>query len=203
MSGETGAVQSAWTVDTLREYLLQKITDQRDAQRQQVTDLRTMLDERYATQTKALDAAFKAAEQAVAVALANAEKATIKAEDAANKRFESVNEFRQTLTDQAATFMPRAEYESAHKALDDKFETEAKRNANAIAALASRMDRGEGTTAGGREAITETRAGATFEQAGVIARAASMRTTISLVMAAMSLVVALITVIILVTRKGA
>jgi signal recognition particle GTPase len=43
--------------------------------------------------------------------------AVSKAEVATEKRFESVNEFRATLTDQQRTFIPRAEYESAHKAL--------------------------------------------------------------------------------------
>jgi hypothetical protein len=70
---------------------LQRQVDQRfEASKETLVALKVMLDERYATQTKALDAAFKAAEQAVAVALANAEKATVKAETAADKRFECV-----------------------------------------------------------------------------------------------------------------
>jgi hypothetical protein len=68
--------------------------------------------------------------------------------------------------------------------------------------LKERIDRGEGVTAGGRDAVTENRSGATFEQAGTIARAAQLRTTISLVMAAVSLTIALVTVIVLVTRRG-
>ena len=43
-----------------------------------------------------------------------------KAEIATEKRFESMNEFRQQLSDQARTFMPRAESESQHTALNDK-----------------------------------------------------------------------------------
>ena len=43
------------------------------------------------------------------LALNNADKAVIKAETATEKRFEGVNEFRQTLADQAATLMPRSE----------------------------------------------------------------------------------------------
>jgi len=99
---------------------IQLQSDQRfEASRETLTALKEMLDERYATQTKALDAAFKAAEQAVAVALANAEKATIKAEEAADKRFASVNEFRETLADQTATFIPRSEHDTAYKAMED------------------------------------------------------------------------------------
>lgn len=46
------------------------------------------------------------------------ERAIAKAEAAAEKRFDSVNEFRGQLKDQAATFAPRAEIEIRLKALD-------------------------------------------------------------------------------------
>lgn len=45
----------------------------------------------------------------VAIALAAADRAVVKAEAAAEKRFEGVNEFRATLSDQAARLMPREE----------------------------------------------------------------------------------------------
>jgi hypothetical protein len=99
---------------------VQSQLDQRlAAYHQTYQDLRVMLDERYATQTKALDAAFRAAEQAVAVALANAEKAVAKAETAADKRFDAVNEFRQSLADQTAAFLTRNEYTTAHTTVTD------------------------------------------------------------------------------------
>lgn len=175
MSGETEASVSGWTTDTLREHLAQQITamreqvaDLREVTRQQVTDqrdftraaaedMRRLLDERYATQTKALDAAFKAAEQAVAVALANAEKATDKAEDAADKRFAAVNEFRQALTDQTATFLPRLEYDTAHAALAERVSSNATQLAALELRLTSRLDRGEGSEAGASGQRNETR----------------------------------------------
>jgi hypothetical protein len=43
-----------------------------------------------------------------------------KAELAADKRFESVNEFRQTLTDQQQTFMPRLEAAERMNSMTDK-----------------------------------------------------------------------------------
>lgn len=49
----------------------------------------------------------------------------------------SVNEFRQTLSDQTANFLPRTEYGSAHQALVDK-----------INDLATRMDKTEGRSSG-------------------------------------------------------
>jgi hypothetical protein len=39
---------------------------------------------------------------------------------AAEKRFDSVNEFRAQLSDQAQTFMPRREYDVQHAALGDR-----------------------------------------------------------------------------------
>lgn len=56
--------------------------------------------------------AFHNAEMYASSAREFAEKAVLKAEISADKRFESVNEFRSTLSDQAGTFMPRKETES-------------------------------------------------------------------------------------------
>lgn len=84
---------------------------------QQIDDMRRLLDERYATQTKALDAALVAAD----------------------KRFDSVNEFRKTLSDQTAGFIPRTEYDAAHDALVDR-----------VNDLNDRINRAEGSTAGVR-----------------------------------------------------
>lgn len=44
----------------------------------------------------------------------------VKAEHQLNHRLEGMNEFRESLRDQASKFMTRTEYEYAHKALDDK-----------------------------------------------------------------------------------
>jgi homoserine kinase len=60
--------------------------------------------QRFEAQTKAIDAA-----------LSSAEKAVTKAETATERRFEGVNEFRQTLSDQAATFISRVEYAALEK----------------------------------------------------------------------------------------
>lgn len=78
--------------------------------------------ERFEGQEKAVAAALAAQEKAVAAALVAAEKAVSKAELASEKRFESVNEFRAALADQARTFLPRAEFEAAHASLVDKVE---------------------------------------------------------------------------------
>lgn len=54
---------------------------------------------------------FQAQSAAITAAMGAAEKAVTKAEAAAERRFESVNEFRATLSDQAATFVTRTELE--------------------------------------------------------------------------------------------
>lgn len=87
---------------TLREYFDARLRDM-DIRQQQ----------RFDAQTKAVDSAMTAQRTAIEAALVAADKATGKAEDAAKDRFDSVNEFRGTLTDQAATFITRTEAEAA------------------------------------------------------------------------------------------
>jgi len=63
---------------------------------------------------------FEAQEKALRDALNAAGQAVTKAEAANEKRFDSVNEFRNQLRDQTATFITRAEYSAAHKQLTDQ-----------------------------------------------------------------------------------
>lgn len=63
---------------------------------------------------------FDAQEKAVAAALAAAKEAVAKAEAAAEKRFDSVNEFRATLKDQQSTLIPRTEVDVRLKSMDAK-----------------------------------------------------------------------------------
>lgn len=73
-------------------------------------------DERYKQRAASQDSAVK-------LAIETSEKAITKAETATEKRFEGVNEFRQTLADQAATLMPRAEFNVQHTALTERINT--------------------------------------------------------------------------------
>ena len=75
--------ESLWTVDVLREHI-----------QRQLADLRNLLDERHTAQAKAVDAAFESQQLAMRAALLSAEKAVTKAEIAADKRFELLNELR-------------------------------------------------------------------------------------------------------------
>ncbi len=89
---------SSWTVETLRHYIERRIHDN----------------------DRLYDQRFNDQQQSVVAALASADKALAKAEAASEKRFESQNEFRQTLTDQAATFMPRVECEQRLKVIEER-----------------------------------------------------------------------------------
>lgn len=63
----------------------------------------------YDARFKTSDVAITAVERAASIALAASEKAINKAELAADKRFDSVNEFRGAMNYQAGKFITRAE----------------------------------------------------------------------------------------------
>jgi hypothetical protein len=109
VSGETEKEISAWTIDSLREHydVLLAQLDRR-------------YEQRFEAQEKAVDAALASAEKAVSAALAAQEKAVDKAERADEKRFESVNEFRAQLSDQAGSFLPRAEADVRFTSINEK-----------------------------------------------------------------------------------
>lgn len=177
MSGETGEVHSGWSIDTLHEHMIgqiqgihrqidgrvgdlhREIETRQDTLRResmaradtlhdQISALQEMLLERYQTQEKGLQTALTAAEKAVGTALVSAEKAVVKAEIASDKRFESVNEFRQQLADQAATFPSRIEVDARLISLTEKIEALTNSNANRITELTSRVDKATGIGTG-------------------------------------------------------
>lgn len=65
---------------------------------------------------------LEAVKEANEAAFESSNKAIEKAEYAQAKRNEVANEFRAQLGDQAATLMPRKEYETSHRSLEDKLE---------------------------------------------------------------------------------
>jgi hypothetical protein len=100
-----------WTVNTLFTYIITRFKLQDD-----------ILEERKQAQNEAMKAA-----------LAAAEKAVVKAEIATEKRFDSVNEFRKTLTDQATLFMPRLEFQVSMVAMNER-----------LSEIKARLDKQEG-----------------------------------------------------------
>ena len=151
--------EPSWTVDTLHKYTVQRIDD-----------LVTLLDERHQSQIKATEAAFAAqqaamrtafdaADKAVQAALIAVEKASDKAEEASDKRFASVNEFRAQLSDQAGTFISRAEYAVHQKSSDDKLIGIAESVRELELRLTSRLDVLKGSDTGTREYAGDKRLG--------------------------------------------
>jgi hypothetical protein len=93
---------STWTVDTLLEYW-----------RDRHVDLQLQMEQRFEAQAKAVDIAVEAHRASIQAALNASDKAISKSEEATEKRFDSVNEFRRTLSDQASLFITRKEAEAS------------------------------------------------------------------------------------------
>lgn len=131
---------SDWTVETLRQHIVEIIA----GQSRLLAEMDLRYQQRFDAQSKALDAALLAAQVAVNTALQSAKEAVAKAEVAAERRFESVNEFRGQLTDQAATFMPRVEAEQRIATNGDRISAVDTR----LNELVGRVDIREGRTGG-------------------------------------------------------
>ncbi len=130
------------------DQVLREIAHLRELLEVKVRELEKRLDDRYEIQIDHVRSLF-----------ASAERADIKAEQSADKRFEAVNEFRQQLADQAVTFLPRAVYDTAHKAVNDKILVNSERLNSMDLRLSSRLDVLAGITAGGTSERAEGRAG--------------------------------------------
>lgn len=135
MGGETESNVSAWTIDSLRSSLLDKMAA-RDAH----------LDERKEAQ-----------EKAVAERLAEKDKRDSERAASMEKRLDGMNEFRQTLSDQAATFLSRAAYDDAHKALEDKVEAGDRAISEKVDVLQTTVTAFISSQQGAKEQVTEKR----------------------------------------------
>jgi hypothetical protein len=105
-----------WTVDTLRDHVFMLVEQAEALQRERFRgqdEARNALDERYAQR-------FSDAEKALHAAITAADRAVSKAEEATTKRFESVNEFRGALSDQARSLMPRLESERRMTLIEER-----------------------------------------------------------------------------------
>jgi hypothetical protein len=116
----------------------------------QDVSLREYLSALISAAEKRSDDRFEAMQEAVKAAFAESQKAITKAETATEKRFESVNEFRASLSDQATRFITR----DTLNALADKLEASIDRNREDLDQLAKRLDLREGETAGSRLTTT-------------------------------------------------
>lgn len=175
--GETAKEPSGFTVDTIHQ-LVDAVLAERDRRYEQrfqtqQESLQVALSASHAVlveHDKRYEQRFAAQENAVQLALSRvdkefhehlaqvrtethaaleaAEKAITKAETATEKRFESVNEFRSQLADQAATFMQRNESLQRHDATAEKISDLDKRQRQDVALINSRLDLTAGRSTG-------------------------------------------------------
>jgi hypothetical protein len=108
-------VDTEWTISTLHEHLTRILSERDQRYEQRFADL----------------------EKSLTVALAASEKAILKAESATERRFEAVNEFRSTLSDQATQFVTNAENDATILRISDRLEE-----------LSNRVNRSEGRGVG-------------------------------------------------------
>jgi len=117
---------SEWTIETLKEHFTKLLAD---AERR-------------------FDGQILSQKEAVAIAMNAADRAVTKAESAAEKRFESVNEFRAALNDNGRLQMPRLEAEGLFRAMGEKFEASNKALSARIDAVAATLLKHEGKSVG-------------------------------------------------------
>ena len=121
MPVDTTSDNREWTFGTMLSHVtaIINLNDRRYASEREDDDRRN--EQRFLSSQLAVDNALNAAKEAVR-----------KAEIAAEKRFDSVNEFRATLSDQQRTLMPRVEadlqFGALRKEIDELTRTVAARN---------------------------------------------------------------------------
>ena len=81
-------------------------------------------------------------------------KAVDKAETATNYRLAQMNEVREVMAKQQATYVTRDEYLTGHNALINKIETGLEANGKLISAQGTRLDRAEGSGKGASQTIS-------------------------------------------------
>lgn len=101
----------------MRDFLVQMIQDADERLRDHIVTQIANTQEALASAERLEKERFEAAQRRTDLRYEAAKEATEKAEHSLEKRFESVNEFRKTLADQAATFLPRAESETRIQSL--------------------------------------------------------------------------------------
>lgn len=105
-------------LDGLRDLLLSRLKELEQNGKSSDKALRDLFEER----DRRYEDRFRAQDEKTTLALTASKEAIGKAETATEKRFESVNEFRGTLSDQARLQLPRAEADERFKNMADKLE---------------------------------------------------------------------------------
>jgi hypothetical protein len=124
-NGEKGAV-------SVREYLESMIATMQGELDRRFNDTHNLIDRVSQIHTDMLNSAVSSQKEAVTAQLASQKEAVEKSEDAATKRFDSVNEFRGVLTAQQSQFVPRVELEARFVALERALDAHRAENAKSI-----------------------------------------------------------------------
>jgi hypothetical protein len=126
---------------------LRELTAELDGVRElflaEVRSISTVMDERDIR----YEQRFKAMDEKTSLALTASEKAVSKAETATEKRFDAVNEFRGTLSDQARLLIPREEVNARFISYDQKVEALKEQISKDISSLKESRSEGAGRTA--------------------------------------------------------
>jgi hypothetical protein len=133
-------------------------SEKNDAILEKITNLHTLIDER----DRRYEDRFKAIDEKTGLALSTSKEAVNKSETATEKRFDSVNEFRGQLKDQAATLIPRSEADVKFAALDKEMKDLKDTQIAITTALATSQGRSSGFSASWAIAVSLVFAGLTF-----------------------------------------
>jgi len=137
-----------WTKGALLTHIITLIeaNDKRYADR--LEDIEEKLKTSHSELKEYLCDKIEAQSESIKIAMVASKEAIVKAENANEKRFESVNEFRNTLKDQQAGLIPRTEYDAGHMALGEK-----------VNALKERFDKFETANLASKEVKLEAKKG--------------------------------------------
>lgn len=108
----------SWTMEQLREHITAQLMRIASENRLRLDLLQQEIDRRFDAMQLQLDQRFASSQDAVQAALKSAELAVNKAEVAAEKRFDSVNEFRKTLSDQTKAFVTEDKFSGLVRQVD-------------------------------------------------------------------------------------
>jgi hypothetical protein len=162
---------SDWTFNTLRVFLVQLVMAVEATATNKFANVYQIFEERQ----RLVQHQFEATSAAMTAAMASSKEAIAKAEFSNEKRFDSVNEFRNALSDQTAKFMPRIEMEKTIGATTDR-----------ISRLENRMERLDGKFVGEDKHTTDTNRNYTL----LIAIGSGLIAFLSLVVGAIGLFIA-------------
>jgi uncharacterized phage infection (PIP) family protein YhgE len=132
---------------------VQRINDLRSAESDRINQMfsshKEYFDSKFQAQKDMSEAILKERDSKLADKFESLATAINKAEVATEKRFEGVNEFRNTLSDQQKTFITSGEYKAAHQNLVDAVNSNAKTLNDIITAQKERIDKIENMKQGG------------------------------------------------------